>query len=65
MAWAAERFRRQGVHAVEVVGCTAAPYRRRLPAWCFYYRTADPELAEHLQHPAAWDPSSFDGDASL
>jgi hypothetical protein len=43
----------------------AAPYRRKLPAWSSYYKARDQSLQEALANPAAWDPSSFDGDASL
>ncbi len=42
-----------------------APYRRKLPAWPFYYHAVDPALHEELHDPQVWDPSTFDGDASL
>jgi hypothetical protein len=42
-----------------------APYRRKLPNWPYYYRAADPAVAAELARPKAWDPSSFDGDASF
>jgi hypothetical protein len=42
-----------------------APYRRALPNWPSFYRSADPALAGELSQPDAWDPSTFDGDASL
>jgi hypothetical protein len=42
-----------------------APYRRKLPAWPFYYHAVDPALHEALHNPQVWDPSTFDGDASL
>jgi hypothetical protein len=42
-----------------------APYRRRLPNWPFYYHATDPALDAELRRPEAWDPSSFDGDASV
>lgn len=62
-----------GVHALEHVGCglnktrlfdAHAPYRRRLPAWPFYYQGMG-ALSAKLADPANWDPSSFDGDSSL
>ena len=65
LAWAIERYRDERVHAVEVVGGRDAPFHRQLPAWCYYYKPADPSLAEALSDPDAWSPSSFDGDASL
>jgi hypothetical protein len=42
-----------------------APYRHRLSNWPFYYHAADPALAAELCRPEVWDPSEFDGDASL
>jgi hypothetical protein len=42
-----------------------APYRRKLPAWPFYYHAADTVLNQTLRDPRIWDPSAFDGDASL
>ena len=62
------------IHTLEHVGCglpkmqafdRVAPYRRTLPAWPFYYHAADPTLNEALRNPKVWDPSTFDGDASL
>ncbi len=64
----------EGVHALEVIGLNAAkrealavlsPRRRQLPSRLFYYRPLDPALAAPLQAVSAWDPSPFDGDASL
>jgi hypothetical protein len=71
---ALERCTLDGIHTLEHVGCGVektrlfdqfAPYRRKLPAWPFYYKAADPALDAALRNPAAWDPSSYDGDASL
>ncbi len=42
-----------------------APHRRKLPSWPFYYHAADPTLAAELCRPEVWDPSTFDGDASI
>ncbi|HCS91615.1 MAG TPA: hypothetical protein DIW77_16615, partial [Chromatiaceae bacterium] len=64
----------QGVHIVEVVGLEStkreallalSPQRRQLPSWLFYYRPLDQRLEPCLATPSAWDPSPFDGDASL
>ncbi len=64
----------QGVHVVEVVGLESpkrealsalSPRRRQLPSWLFYYRPLDQRLEPCLAAPSAWDPSPFDGDASL
>ena len=66
--------REEGIHVLEKVGLkienTAlidqlAPYRRKLPAWPFYFYAPDAGLQEALRAPASWQPSSFDGDASL
>ena len=74
MRRAYDECRAQGIHVLEQVGCNlektrifdqAAPYRRKLPSWSFFYSTENEELAEILSHPQAWDPSSYDADASL
>lgn len=62
------------IHTLEHVGCdlpkmktfdALAPHRRRLGSWPCYYTAPDPALAEELRNPDVWDPSSYDGDASL
>jgi len=66
--------REDRVHVLEVMGSwlsrpdlprIAAPYQRTLSSWTYYYKAADPDLAQALRDPNAWAPSSFDGDASL
>jgi len=66
--------REHGVHVVEVVGLSSAkrrtlaslsPLRRQMPSWLFFYRAADAGLAARLDSPSAWDPSPYDGDATL
>lgn len=68
------RCAEENFFALEHVGCELpkmrvfdrfAPYRRKLPCWPFYYRTAEPALHAELAKPDAWDPSTFDGDASF
>jgi hypothetical protein len=68
------RCKTEGIHTLEHVGGALpkmttfdqnAPYRRKLPAWPYYYHAADPALNVKLRDPAVWDPSTFDGDASL
>jgi len=68
------RCRAERIHTLEQVGCALpkmsafdryAPYRRKLPAWPFYYHAADSALNATLRDPVVWDPSTFDGDASL
>ena len=74
LSWALERCRREGIDMLESIGfCArkrkviteAAPYERKLPSWLYYYKTRDKSLAERLSAPRVWDPSQFDGDASL
>ena len=71
---ALHRCAAEGVYSLEHVGGdlpkmrafdSIAPYRRKLPAWPYYYMAADAKLNEQLRDPSAWDPSTFDGDASL
>lgn len=42
-----------------------APYRKALTNWKFFYRAADPRLDADLREPERWDPSAYDGEASL
>ena len=60
-------------HVLEHLGCglpKIAVFQRFAPtagsflAGRFYYREADPALASQLTRPEAWDPSTYDGDAS-
>jgi hypothetical protein len=71
---ALDQCKAQGIHVLEQVGSglpktevidRTAPYRRRLEAWSFYFSADNPELAESLANASAWEPSSYDGDASL
>ncbi len=65
MRRAYDECRAQGIHVLEHVGCDlertrvferAAPYRRKLPSWSFYYLAKNSELAAHLSKPEAWAP---------
>lgn len=64
----------EGYEALEHHGCGLpkmrsfdqfAPRRWKLANWPFYYHTANPKLAAELCRPEIWDPSTFDGDASI
>jgi hypothetical protein len=44
---------------------TLAPASRKLRNWRFYYRAADHILNNELQNGRHWDPSVYDGDASI
>jgi hypothetical protein len=66
--------RSEGVAAVELTGFdgpkrSAAQqlphHTRRLETWPFFFKTRDPQLHAQLQSPRVWDPSPFDGDATL
>lgn len=41
-----------------------APYRGK-QTWPLLYRAVDPALAAELAQPKVWDPSEYDGDASI
>jgi hypothetical protein len=71
---ALRRCREQKVDMLEVVGASPetrrvlagfAPNHRDLPAWQYFYKAKDKQLAEKLRDPSAWDPSPFDGDGAL
>jgi hypothetical protein len=74
LAWTLRKCRSEGVHVLEHTGRwmekgqfmeTAAPYRRKLPTWSYFYRANDPELRGLLNSRQVWTPSLFDGDATL
>lgn len=68
------RCRQESIHMLELYGVMpafeqrierAAPHRRTLPNWLYYYKARTPALAATLSQAAAWEPSLFDGDSSL
>jgi hypothetical protein len=68
------KCRKEGVQKLVNIGrwleegewlASAAPYRRRLPSWVYFYRAIDPGLVESLSDRAVWAPFLFDGDANL
>ena len=74
LSWALRRCRQEGIHLLENVGRWlesgelvhfAAPYRRRLPTWTYFYRASSPGLARSLADGRSWAPSLYDGDATL
>lgn len=76
MALALKKCRAKEIHMLEAIGFAPdkqrllsriAPHQRELPCWLYFYKVnkKDPQLVEQLKDPAAWDPSSFDGDGSL
>ncbi len=74
LTWAVNRCRWEGIAMLESIGLSGAkgklideiaPYERKLPSWLYFYKARDKSLAERLSDPNAWDPSQFDGDASL
>jgi hypothetical protein len=65
---------RLGSHVLEVVGfpdhirnvCEQGnPYRRKLPACPFFYKSANPAFDQTLLNSNAWYACPFDGDATL
>ncbi len=74
LLWGLSRCRQEGIHMLEAYGFRPekqkvlddlAPYDRALPSWAFYYGTRNQNLLAQLGNPAIWDPSHFDGDASI
>jgi hypothetical protein len=74
LAWTLRRCRSEGVHVLEYTGRwmekgqfieTAAPYRRKMPVWSYFYHANNPELRGLMNSRQVWTPSLFDGDATL
>ena len=74
LAWALRRCQEEDIHMLEACGFRPekqsvinrlAPHLRRLPSWLYYYKARRGELEKILQNPDVWDPSQFDGDATL
>jgi len=73
LAEALEQCRREGIHVLENTGLAyeqsginkLAPYRRSRAWWIYFYRSKDRELSEQLSCPEVWNPSLYDGDASI
>ncbi len=72
--YALRRCAEDGIHMLELTGlrpdyAAAAqqltPHRRKLSSWRYLYKTNDAELGEVLRDPAVWDPTCYDGDASI
>lgn len=70
---ALRKCREERIHMLEAIGAgkeqnrvleRLGPRRRALP-WSFFYKANSRDLAQKLEDPAVWDPSGFDGDASL
>jgi hypothetical protein len=74
LTWVFQRCRLDGIHMLEDVGCVLeglgipqakAPYHRDLGSWAYYYRAKRGDLSDALKDSSVWNPTSFDGDASL
>lgn len=74
LCWTLEKCQSEDIHMLECIGLSGkkrevinrtAPHIRKLPCWLYYYKTYEPELSKKLSDPNVWDPSQFDGDASL
>ena len=73
LASALDRCRNEGIDVLEITGgwlrreslpSIAPPHGRALGSWTYYYKPSD-EFRAALTGPAAWAPTSYDGDASL
>ena len=71
---ALHKCREQGIPMLESIGIgpkkravveSKNPLRRRLPSWTFFFKSKNPSLMTELADPALWDPTIYDGDASL
>jgi len=74
VAWALKKCQEEGIHTLEAFGFHPRkqsvidglkPYHRKLPSWWYFYKAVNKDLGRELQNPDLWDPSHFDGDASL
>jgi hypothetical protein len=74
LLYALRRCHREQIHMLEYLGVVPQmaavieklrPHWRKLPAWLYFYKAREAKLAECLAEPKAWNPSWFDGDASL
>jgi hypothetical protein len=74
LTWVIHRCRLDGIHVLEDVGCVLeslgipqvkAPYHRDLASWAYYYRAKRGALSDALKDSSVWNPTFFDGDASL
>ncbi len=74
LAWALEACEKEGIHMLEAYGFRPdkqrvidriAPHRRQLPAWFYFYKVWNKEFAQEFRNPDIWDPSHYDGDATL
>jgi hypothetical protein len=69
-----DRCRMERIHMLEIIGLSSERLRflpgagsrqRSLPSWMYFYKANDEVLAQALKDPRSWNPSCFDGDASL
>ena len=74
LAWGLNECATQGIHMLEAIGFRPdkqrvidrfAHRRRQLAAWRYFHKTPCEALQQKLHDQDAWDPSLFDGDASL
>lgn len=74
LARAFRKCQEEGIHMLEAFGFrpdkqrvidALSPHQRRLPGWSFFYKCWDKNMAAKMQDPEVWDPTHFDGDASL
>jgi len=74
LSCALKKCRDDGIDMLESIGfcertrcriSRVAGFHRQLPSWLYYYQVQDIQLGELLKDSMVWDPSQYDGDASL
>jgi 3-oxoacyl-(acyl-carrier-protein) synthase/acyl carrier protein len=73
LGWALRECRAEGIHMLEAFGFRPEKQRtidrfahhRRKFAWGYFHNIVSAPLQSGLQNSDIWDPSQFDGDASL
>lgn len=74
LSCALDRCRAEGIHVLEDCGCwfegpryldQPAPCHRPLPSWSYFSKPLRQGLGAVLEDASCWDPTAFDGDASL
>jgi hypothetical protein len=72
--WGFRKCREEKIDVLESIGFSPcvqgtiesiAPHHRRLPSWTYFFKANNPGLAAELRNAKVWNPTLFDGDASI